>query len=281
MKDYFGYEGKTCVVTGAYSGMGKAAATLLVEMGAKVYVLDCAKPELAGIEKWIPTDMSERDSIDAAFARLPEKIDRFFGIAGISGINSTFDKTFAIDFISNKYMTETYLGKRVVNGGAIAYVTSSAGVRWAKEDLIEEYRDIVDADGWDGTVEALHVRYPSDRPGGMAYMLAKRAMNYFASSRAAEFARRDIRVNYVMPCSTATHFVSEYLDKAADSKQLFLDSIGNGKDFARPEAMGKAIVYLNSDFAEYVSGHGLIVDYGLEAAVLCGQRPDTLGGHLL
>ena len=46
MKDYFGYEGKNCVVTGASSGMGKAVCKMLVELGAKVYGLTRTKHDL-------------------------------------------------------------------------------------------------------------------------------------------------------------------------------------------------------------------------------------------
>ena len=40
MKDYFGYQEKVVIVTGASSGMGKATAEILVDLGAKVYALD-------------------------------------------------------------------------------------------------------------------------------------------------------------------------------------------------------------------------------------------------
>lgn len=43
MKDYLGYTGKVCVVTGAASGMGKATAEMLVDLGAMVYALDWAE----------------------------------------------------------------------------------------------------------------------------------------------------------------------------------------------------------------------------------------------
>ena len=39
LKNLFGYEGKTVVVSGAYSGMGLAAARLLHELGANVYTI--------------------------------------------------------------------------------------------------------------------------------------------------------------------------------------------------------------------------------------------------
>ena len=40
MQDYWGYKGKKCVVTGGSSGMGRAAAEMLVDLGAEVYGLD-------------------------------------------------------------------------------------------------------------------------------------------------------------------------------------------------------------------------------------------------
>ena len=60
MKNLFGYEGKTVVVTGAASGMGKATAELLVELGANVYALDWAEVKVDGIVKYIHTDLSKK-----------------------------------------------------------------------------------------------------------------------------------------------------------------------------------------------------------------------------
>ena len=89
MKDYFGYNNKICVVTGAASGIGKATVDLLLELGAKVYALDIAKTPLTGVEKYIEVDLSDKDSIDKAMEQVPTHIDSFFGVAGLSGA-STF-----------------------------------------------------------------------------------------------------------------------------------------------------------------------------------------------
>ncbi len=281
MIDYFGYKGKTCVLTGASSGIGKATATLLVEMGAEVYILSRTKPNVEGISSWIQTNLENKSSIDQAFKQLPCEIDRFFGIAGVSGIANSYEETIIIDFLANKYITETYLQDRVVDGGAIAFVTSTSGVRWARQDLIAEYISIVTAEGWDATIQAIKELDQSDNMGIMAYMLAKRAMNYYAATKTAKFADHDIRINVVMPCSTSTPFISEFLSVMGSDDKNFRDAIGNGKEYATPEAMAKAIVYLNSNFAEYISGIGLIVDYGMEAATLCGQTRDLLGMNLI
>ena len=104
MKDYFGYQNKNVVVTGASSGMGKATAEMLVDLGAKVYALDWNVCDVNGIEKYVHVDLSKKDSIDQAMKELPEHIDSFFGIAGVSGMKNDFMTTVSIDFIANKYI---------------------------------------------------------------------------------------------------------------------------------------------------------------------------------
>lgn len=281
MKDMLGYAGKTCVVTGASSGMGRSLAEMLIEQGATVWTASRGEVALEGQAGWVPLDQISRDAIDAAFAQLPETIDCFFGVAGVSGVKNDYIETFTIDFVANKYLLDEYLANRMAPGGSITFVTSTAGVRWAKEELIDEYREIVEADGWDETIEAIHELDMDDAGGNMAYMLAKRAMNFLVASKAAEFAARDVRINAVLPCSTASRFMTEFFEVMPSAKKQFEQSVGNGKPIADPSVMGKACLYLGSELAEYVSGHCLIVDWGLEAATLTGQVMDMLGMELV
>ena len=280
MRDYLKYAGKVCVVTGASSGMGRALAEMLVDQGAEVWTASRGEAEVPGQAGWIKLDQASRDSIDEAFAALPEKIDCFFGVAGVSGVKNDYVETFIIDFVANKYLLDAFLAERMMPGGSITFVTSTAGVRWAKEELIEEYCDIVEADGWDATIDAIHELDMDDVGGNMAYMLAKRAMNYLVASKAAEFANRDVRINAVLPCSTSSRFMTEFYEVMPSVQKQFEASVGNGKPIADPAVMGKACLYLGSDLAEYVSGHCLVVDWGLEAATLVGQLPDMLGMEL-
>ena len=106
MKDYFGYEGKICVVTGASSGMGKAAANILVDLGAKVYAIARRKCEVDGLVSSIQADLSKKEEIDVAFRRIPEHIDCFFGVAGLSGSRSDYMTTFNVNYTANRYITE-------------------------------------------------------------------------------------------------------------------------------------------------------------------------------
>ena len=280
MKDMLGYSGKVCVVTGASSGMGASLAEMLIEHGAEVWTASRGEVALEGQVGWVKLDQVSRDSIDAAFSELPEKIDCFFGVAGVSGLKNNYVDTFTIDFVANKYILDEYLSKRVAPVCSITFVTSTAGVRWAKEELIAEYKAIVEADGWDATVEAIHDLDMDDVGGNMAYMLAKRAMNYLVAAKAAEYATRDVRINAVLPCSTGSRFATEFFEIMPSARTQFEQSVGNGKPLADPSVMGKACLYLGSDLAEYVSGHCLVVDWGLEAATLTGQVPDMLGMEL-
>ena len=84
MRDILGYQGKCVVVTGAASGMGAAAARTLVELGAEVHALD-VKPIEAPVKQSVPCDLSKAESIDAAVAKLPARVDRLFNCAGLPG----------------------------------------------------------------------------------------------------------------------------------------------------------------------------------------------------
>ena len=106
MKDYFGYKNKICVVTGAASGIGYATTELLIELGAEVYALDITRKEISGVKKFIEVDLNNKESIDQAMEQIPTHIDSFFGVAGLSGAKTNYYKTFTVNYIANKYITE-------------------------------------------------------------------------------------------------------------------------------------------------------------------------------
>ena len=79
MKDYLNYKDKVAVVTGASSGMGKATAEVLVDLGAKVYALDWNECDVKGIESYVHVDLSKKDSIDEAMKNCHLKLIHFLG----------------------------------------------------------------------------------------------------------------------------------------------------------------------------------------------------------
>ncbi len=261
MKDYFGYAGKICVVTGAASGMGKATAEMLVDLGAKVYALDWATVNIEGIEKYICTDLSQKDSIDKAFEAIPQQIDSFFGIAGVSGAKCDFITTTKIDLISNKYICEEILVNRMSEGGSIAFMTSTAGIGWEKEGNKKVYLPLLKAKGWQASVEVLEKSILRHLPGTLGYPFSKLAMNYYVAQLQKEFASTGIRVNAVLPGSTDTGLKDEFTKMVGGETEL-LKHCGYAHRLAKSEEMAKPIVFLNSVMASYISGELMIVDYG-------------------
>lgn len=273
MQDYFGYKDKICIVTGSASGMGKAVCEMLVELGAKVYGLDRNELRIAGMEQFIQCDLSDKQSIDAAFAQIPQKIDCFFGVAGLSGAKTGYWTTFTVNFIANKYITETYLEKRMDKGGAILYVTSCGGLMWEKWQ--KEYKKIMKCRTWEEMVRFMKKVSPKDGVGVMAYTLSKRAMNYYASLKAVEYGKRGIRVNALLPGSTDTGMKAEF-EKMAGGKEKLLKENGAIGRLATSEEMAQPIVYLNSDMAGFVSGLMFIADMGHNCEKVLGFSKNQL-----
>lgn len=257
---YYGdYQNKVCVVTGAASGIGKALCEKLVALGAQVYALDRNKADIEGLSAFVETDLSDKGSIDAAFGVLPQVIDRFFGVAGLSGARTSYWLTFTVNFIANKYMTDTYLEKRIPSGGSIAYVTSCGGLMWEK--WRKEYVKVMDCKTWDEMVAFMKSVSPKDGVGVMAYTLSKRAMNYYTSLKAVELGKRGIRVNALLPGSTDTGMKKEFEKMAGGQDNLVKENGGAGR-LATPQEMADPLLFLNSDMAAFVSGLLLIADMG-------------------
>ena len=273
MQDYLNYKGAVCVVTGAASGIGKATAGMLVDLGAEVYAIDVQDCDVPGIKKFIQTDLSQKASIDQAFSLLPEKIDKFFGIAGVFGFQHDFITAFTINFIANKYMTEQYVIPRLTEGeyGAIAYLDSVGGSRWAYH--VDEYKDLAEADTWEGMVAAIMAKPNEGKAGPAAYTLSKRVLNYYMKTRAPGIAAKGNRMNTVAPHYTETPMLEGIISaqKAAGKTSGFYDSKGAFERLGTPLDAAKAIVFLNSDMATYISGHILYEEGGMQALIETGK----------
>jgi NAD(P)-dependent dehydrogenase (short-subunit alcohol dehydrogenase family) len=263
MKDYFGYQDKVCVVTGAASGIGKATTEMLVDLGARVYALDMNETNVSGISKSLLVNLNQKESIDEVFQKLPERIDRFFGIAGVSSVKTNYYVTVTINFIANKYITDTYLDKRMPDGGAIAYVSSAAGTHW--DNRQKELRKIVHAKDWDATVNVMRSIASESGYGAMAYFLSKRGLNLYAVTKMAQYGKqkRNIRINTIMPAGTATGMKDEFAKLGGGDRQM-LSSCGYAVELAQPYQMAQPLVFLNSDMASYINGQCLPIDFGEE-----------------
>jgi NAD(P)-dependent dehydrogenase (short-subunit alcohol dehydrogenase family) len=282
MVDYFGYSNKTCVVTGAASGMGKALAEMLVELGATVYALDRVEAPVAGIERSIVTNLGDKDSIDSAFKELPSSIDAFFGVAGVSGVHQNFVDTMMINFTANKYMTDTYLVNRMSEGGSVAFVTSNGGLRWEAPEVREELLQFAQSGDWDDSMRTIEA-YEAELggiPGSLGYILSKRVLNYWIAEQVSRFAEAGrVRVNAVLPAMTVSGMLPEFAEMKGGQAAVEAD-LGPAGRLAEAKEMAQVLAFLGSDLASYMSGAHLSVDFGMNAQQLAGLVPDKLSWTL-
>jgi NAD(P)-dependent dehydrogenase (short-subunit alcohol dehydrogenase family) len=128
MADLLGYKGKRVAVTGAASGMGQATARILTELGAEVYALGRTEVTVP-VKQFIKTDLKNKASILAVSKVIPDKFYALFNCAGLPGPPFSNLDTTMVNFTGHRLLTETLLPK-MQDGGAIAAISSVAGVGW-------------------------------------------------------------------------------------------------------------------------------------------------------
>lgn len=270
MKDYFNYKDKICIVTGASSGMGYETAKMLVDLGAKVYALDIKECNIENLAGFYSCNLSDKKNIDEVFNKLPEKIDCFFGIAGLSGSKTDYITTFNCDFTANKYITLTYLTKRMNKGGSITYVTSTAGKYWQQH--MKEQNPVVHAPTWEETENAIQ-KIAKAAPPTFAYIFAKRCLSQFSCEQAIEFSKLNVRVNNIMPGATDTGMKDEF-EQMAGGEESLKSSNGLMGRLATSEEMAQPIVFIGSDMASFISGIDLIIDATNTSLITLKKKKD-------
>lgn len=282
MSDLLGYKGTVCVVTGAASGMGKALTEILVGLGAEVYALDRVDPDVPGISRAILADLGSRESIDVAFSQIPARIDRFFGVAGISGVHQSFGDTMTVNFVANKYVTDTYLVERIAARGSISFVTSNGGLRWESEAVRDEVALFAEGGDWDD-LQRITREFDEELggiPGSLGYILSKRVLNFWIAGQVGRFAALGgVRVNAVLPAMTVSGMLPEFTEMKGGQEAIEAD-LGPAGRLAESREMAQVLTFLGSDLASYVSGVHLSVDFGMNAQQLAGITPDRLGWSL-
>jgi NAD(P)-dependent dehydrogenase (short-subunit alcohol dehydrogenase family) len=267
MRDVLGYSGSKVVITGCATGMGEAAARLLLELGAEVHALD-VKPVKLGVAQALRADLKERGSIDAAVAQLPQRVDVLLNCAGLPGPPFSNLDTMLVNFVGLRHLTEALL-PRIPEGGAVASITSVAGMGWRKN--LEAVRALVATPDFDAGRAWCETN--PDKANG--YLFSKQCIIYYTKVRAGELVRRGVRINCLSPAPTATPMLPTFHQQAGKEMidQHFQAPIGRD---ATPEEMAEPLLFLGSRMARFVSGQNLFVDYAYEAQIDAGQRPALL-----
>jgi NAD(P)-dependent dehydrogenase (short-subunit alcohol dehydrogenase family) len=249
-------DGKVAIITGAGSGMGKAAALLFAAEGAKLAVVDidevngraaAAQIKQAGGEAlFVPADTGREADLKnmvQATVKAFGRVDIFWhnaGIAGAGAIEQTseadFDRQIAIHVKGGFFGAKHVLPEmKKAGGGAILFTSSASGVRAS--------------------------------PASPSYSIAKAGLQILAQCIAQANGKYNIRANALCPGPVQTplwpSFVGRNPDviKPADLEKAFLARVPMGR-MIQPEEIARAALFLCSDEASVVTGVVMPVDGG-------------------
>lgn len=219
------FTGRTAVVTGGGSGIGRAVAALLGELGAKVHIFDL--PEV---------DVTDQAKLAAAFERIEGPIDVVIANAGI-GTPASIENT-----------TDEHWQRTIdVNLKGVFHTVRQATLRM-KPQRRGSIVLTASTNSYDGEAELI------------AYNASKAGVLGILQTAANELGAYGIRVNAVCPGLIRTPLTDWYYNYPDKLKPYFQHiPMGRGGE---PREVAQAIAFLASDAASYITGVALRVDGG-------------------
>ena len=241
-------EGKIALITGGNSGIGLATAKRFVSEGAYVYITGRRESELASAVKEIGRnvtgvqgDVSDLGDLDRLFAQIRQekgRLDIVFANAGVA-------KYARLGEITEEFYDSIFN----INVKGLLFTVQKALPLMPDGASIILNASIVASKGL---------------PSNSVYSATKAAVRSFARTWTTDLKDRHIRVNAVSPGSTDTPGLNDLL-ASSETGQQRLKMISNSVPLGRlgaPDEIAKAVVFLASDDASYVTGAELFVDGG-------------------
>ena len=242
-------QNKIAVITGGNSGIGLATAHELKQQGARIVIIGrkpeavaTAAQEIGGDTIGLVADVSRVADLEKAFQAVKEKagrIDILFANAGVAKFaplaessEALFDEMFDAN-VKGVYFTLKH-ALPLLSDGAAVVLTSSTVAHFGM-------------------------------PGASIYASGKAALNNLAKTLALELAGRKIRVNVVSPGPVATPIFGKMglpEDAQKEIGENILAQVPLAR-FAEAGEIAKAVAYLASPDAAYVTGTELLIDGGM------------------
>lgn len=243
MYNPYSLTGKTILITGASSGIGRATAIECSKLGAKCVITARNEARLkstfAALEgeghSSIIADLTNNDDL----CQLVQTVPVLDGVVNNAGIALTklipfvnqqdLEKMFSVNTFAPFLLTKELLKKKKINKGGSIVVTSSLASK--KETY-----------------------------GNTVYGMTKAAIESFSRFCALEMAGKHIRVNSVHPGMVNTEMVQELIltqeDLEKDKKSYPLQRYGE------PQEIAWAIIYLLSNASAWITGTSIVIDGG-------------------
>jgi NAD(P)-dependent dehydrogenase (short-subunit alcohol dehydrogenase family) len=244
------FQGRVAIVTGGSLGIGRSTAIQLAQEGAHVVACARRKPKL--------------DELDAY---ITQRGGRFTGVgldvADIDGftrlIESTAEKHGRLDVLVNN--APSVIGGMVLDQ-SIEQWRANFGVSVESVFIgVKTAMKIMQAQGHGAIVNVSSVSSLRAGLAASAYSAAKAAVNQFSMCAAMEAAPHNVRINVVAPGSTIT----PGMNAATMKNQSLQDAVAGSIPMQRhgtSEEMARAICFLASDEASFITGIVLPVDGG-------------------
>lgn len=242
--------GRSALVTGAASGIGRACAVALAEAGAAVYVVDRSADEAKSLAAEIGgtahvVDLSDGDAVDS----LPDDADIVVNNAGLQHVAPVHE------FPMDRYTL-------------IQRVMVEAPFRILRRSLPGMYER-----GWGRVVNVSSIHGLRASPYKSAYVMAKHALEGLSKVAALEGAPFGVTSNCVNPAYVRTPLVeTQIADQALAHgipvqdvvEQVFLER-SSIKRLIEPEEVAAAVLWLCSPNTSYITGASLPMDGGWTA----------------
>ena len=246
-------EGKVCVITGAGAGMGREAALLFAEEGARVCVAD------------VDADAAERTAAEARDA-FPVRVD----VAEAQSVRAMYDETKA-----------RYGGIDVLYNNAGISPADDASILETEVDAWQRVQDVntkgvflcckhgiphlLERGGGSVINVASFVALVGAATSQISYTASKGAVLSLSRELAVQFARQGVRVNALCPGPVETPLLLRIWGDDPGAAQRRLVHLPMGR-LAKPREIVNAALFLASDESSYVNGATFLVDGGLTAA---------------
>lgn len=248
-------DGKVALITGAASGIGRAAALLFAREGAKVAVADLAA---AGGQETV--DMIKKAGGEARFMRVD--VTKASEVEGM--VRSVVDAFGRVDVLYNNAGME----------GAVGDVADVAERDWdtiinvnlKSVFLCSKYTvPVMVRQGGGSIISTSSVMALGGKAKVAAYCVSKAGVITLTKSMAIECAKSNIRVNCICPGLIDTPL------SARSISSIQLEYIPEGKP-GRPEDVAHAALYLAADDSVYVTGTAIVVDGGWTAGLIVPRK---------